>query len=421
MKFPVNGAFFFAIIAIYWYYFEFCRYQDLPQFMGGYVDPRFKLVGETFRKNVNNGLEVGGAIAVYYEGELVVDMWGGYIDREVLIPWKNDTLGLVYSCSKGIGVILLGIFAEKGYIDFQERVSHYWPEFAQNGKESITIEMLINHQAGLHYLEEPLEMELFITDFDQFASKLALQKPHWTPGTQFGYHCFTFGMYVDVLLRKADPLKRPLEQIYREELFKPYDLDIFQGTPYSEQYRTVSVLTEKYWWEVVDSFFDIVPYIASRILFAPHICKASTALLFNQLTDSDTKLIPSTSVNAYSTARSLAKLYGNLANAGYNKGKDILSKSILNELTKVKLSGTDQVLLLERALGLGFMLHPLPKGGYMFGYAGFGGQVAYGEMTNRISIAHITNHLNPIISLNDERWSSIITAIYDSLEKIKKH
>ncbi|XP_014786666.1 beta-lactamase domain-containing protein 2 [Octopus bimaculoides] len=266
-------------------------------------------------------------------------MWGGYIDREVLIPWKNDTLGLVYSCSKGIGVILLGIFAEKGYIDFQERVSHYWPEFAQNGKESITVEMLINHQAGLHYLEEPLEMELFITDFDQFASKLALQKPHWTPGTQFGYHCFTFGMYVDVLLRKVDPLKRPLEQIYREELFKPYDLDIFQGTPYSEQYRTVSVLTEKYWWEVVDSFFDIIPYIASRILFTPHICKASTALI----------------------------------------------------------------------------------GGYMFGYAGFGGQVAYGEMTNRISIAHITNHLNPIISLNDERWSSIITAIYDSLGKIKKH
>ena len=92
---------------------------------------------------------MGAACAVYYEGEKVVDLWGGYRDLACRLPWKEDTLVLVYSTTKGLAGMTVAVAHSRGLLDYDEKVATYWPEFAQAGKENITVRQLLSHQAGL--------------------------------------------------------------------------------------------------------------------------------------------------------------------------------------------------------------------------------------------------------------------------------
>ncbi|XP_029643639.1 beta-lactamase domain-containing protein 2 isoform X1 [Octopus sinensis] len=418
MNIPSKIGIAVALIAIHWYYFNVCCYKNLPKIMGGYADTQFKLVEDTFRQNIDDGIETGAAFAVFYKGKPVVDLWGGYADRTVQIPWRNDTLTVIFSASKGVAAILLAKFVEKGYLDYKQRVSHYWPEFAQNNKEAITVEMLVNHQAGLNAFDKPLELSLISSDYERFISILAAQKPNWIPGTQSGYHAFTFGLYVDVLLTKVDPLKRSIEQIYQEEIMMPFGIDFYQGLPYSEHYRAAPQVVDKHWWEYLTSYQNILNFITLITFTNENLMKTIETLRFGPLTDREVRRLPCSSFNGYSTARALAKLYGNLVNTGNNKGKDILSKPTVELLDKVLINGTDAVLKFEIAWSVGLMKIPVPTGKYVFGHLGYGGQLAFGDKEKNIGVAYITNHLDPVSLQDDYRWKTLLDAVYKSLEAI---
>lgn len=148
----------------------------------GSVKAGFDVIRDAFAENFSRRNELGGACCVYHRGEKVVDLWGGIRNKSTSEPWLEDTMVVVHSATKGLAAMTLAIAHSRGWLDYEEHVASYWPEFAQKGKEKITIRQLLAHQAGLFASEEPVDRSM-VADLDRPAVVLARQKPAWEPGT----------------------------------------------------------------------------------------------------------------------------------------------------------------------------------------------------------------------------------------------
>ncbi len=201
-----------------------------PDLIRGDVDEGYGPVADAFRRNFADRAEVGAACAVYQDGRLVVDLWGGYRDGRTRDPWRADTLVLVNSTTKGVASLAVAHAHARGLIDFDERVATYWPEFAWRGKQAVTVRQLLSHQAGLPVLDIPLTVA-DLADLDLVAAALALQRPVWPPGTRQGYHFITLGWYEGELLRRVDPAHRSLGRYFADEVASPLGLEFYIGVP----------------------------------------------------------------------------------------------------------------------------------------------------------------------------------------------
>src|SRR5512132_789730 len=153
----------------------------------GHVSQGFEAVYDAFVENFAERGELGGACCAYHRGEKVVDLWGGVRNKPTGEPWEQDTMVVVHSATKGLAAMTLAIAHSRGWLDYEQRVAHYWPEFAQNGKEKITVRQLLAHQAGLFAINEPVDRSI-VADLDRLAVVLARQKPAWEPGTRQASH-----------------------------------------------------------------------------------------------------------------------------------------------------------------------------------------------------------------------------------------
>jgi CubicO group peptidase (beta-lactamase class C family) len=196
----------------------------------GFVSSGFEPVRDAFAANFTRRGERGGACAAFVHGRKVVDLWGGVRNVQTSEPWQQDTMVLLYSATKGLAAMTLAIAHSRGWLDYEERVCTYWPEFAQQGKDRITVRQLLAHQAGLFALEEPVDRDL-VADLDRLAVVLARQKPAWEPGTRQAYHALSLGFYENELLRRVDPQHRSLGQFFQDEIASPLGLDVYIRLP----------------------------------------------------------------------------------------------------------------------------------------------------------------------------------------------
>jgi hypothetical protein len=164
----------------------------IPSRVEGHVSPMFEGVRHQFAENFASRHELGGACCVYHHGSKVVDLWGGTRNKQTGEPWERDTMVIVYSATKGLAAMTLAIAHSRGWLDYEEPVCTYWPEFAQHGKERVTVRQLLGHQAGLFALDQPIDRAV-VADLDRLAEVLARQKPAWEPGTRQAYHGITLG------------------------------------------------------------------------------------------------------------------------------------------------------------------------------------------------------------------------------------
>jgi CubicO group peptidase (beta-lactamase class C family) len=196
----------------------------------GHVRPGFDIVRETFADNFRRRGELGGACCAYHHGEKVVDLWGGIRNKLTGEPWQRDTMVVIHSASKGLAAMTLAIAHSRGWLDYDERVAKYWPEFAQNGKQEVTVRQLLAHQAGLFAFDEPVDRSV-VANLDRLAEVMARQKPAWEPGTRQGYHGLTLGFYEGELLRRVDPKHRSLGLFFRDEIAAPLGEDVYVRLP----------------------------------------------------------------------------------------------------------------------------------------------------------------------------------------------
>jgi CubicO group peptidase (beta-lactamase class C family) len=196
----------------------------------GHVSRGFGAVREAFAENFARRGELGGACCAYVRGEKVVDLWGGIRNKHTGAPWEQDTMVVVHSATKGLAAMTLALAHSRGWLDYEERVARYWPEFAQEGKEKITVRQLLAHQAGLFAFDEPVDRRV-VADLDRLAVVLARQKPAWEPGTRQAYHALTLGFYEGELMRRVDPRHRTLGQFFQDEIASWLDEDIYLRLP----------------------------------------------------------------------------------------------------------------------------------------------------------------------------------------------
>lgn len=200
--------------------------------IGGSVREGFEPVREAFLENFTLRGEVGAACCVYRDSEQVVDLWGGVRDRASGKPWRADTMVVVHSATKGLAAMVLALLHSRGLLDYDERIATYWPEFAQAGKERITVRQLLAHHAGLFAFDEPVDRDV-VADLDRLAGVMARQRPAWEPGERQAYHAISLGFYESELVRRIDPARRSLGRYFAEEIAAPVGLDFYIGLPES--------------------------------------------------------------------------------------------------------------------------------------------------------------------------------------------
>jgi CubicO group peptidase (beta-lactamase class C family) len=355
-----------------------------PDLIGGDVDEGYGKVADEFRNNLSSGQEVGAAVAVYRDGRKVVDLWGGFRNGITQAPWEQDTLVNVFSTTKGVASLAVAVAASRGFISYEAKVADYWPEFAQGGKDAITVRQLLSHQAGLPAIDPPLTLG-DLADPARMSVKLAAQAPAWTPGTRHGYHTVTLGWYEGELIRRADPAGRSLGQFFAEEMAKPLGLDFYIGLPAEVDRNRVAHLHA---WSPAKLLLHLntMPLGFVAALLNPFSLTARSTIIAKEIKDfanfnrDDLRVVEMPASNGIGTARAVANLYGSAATGGSEIG---LTPSTLAALQKPALPPTngvrDKVLHVDTSFSLGFM-KPVPvcvfgSSDNAFGTPGIGGLV----------------------------------------------
>ena len=351
----------------------------------GWCDPRFQSVRDQFQQNFVDRSENGAALAVTLNGELVLDLWGGWMDGRHTKPWAEDTIVCCYSVGKAITAILAWRMVERGELDLQRPVAEYWPEFAQAGKGQIPVRWLLTHQSGLAAIRRPLPRGASL-DWDLMTSALAEQEPWWPPGTQHGYHSNTQGFLVGETMRRITGVR--IGPWLHDDLSEPIGLDFHFGTKPEHDQRTADILPIQ---QPPD--FRRAPPNALQTLggrnppFVPSGPGSQNTREFRAAE------FPSTT--GHGAARGLARLFGALANDGELDGFHVLDRETIDAASAEQVYGIDRVLGRSTRFGTGFQLtmaeRPLGPNPRTFGHFGGGGSLAFADPDAGIGWGYVMN------------------------------
>ena len=392
--------------------------------ISGSVAPGFEEVREEFRRNFVDRDELGAAVAVYVGGEKVVDLWGGYRDARRQDRWEEDTLVLVYSTSKGMSAIAVALAHSRGLIDYDERVATYWPEFAQNGKESITVRQLLAHQAGLSGLDARLSARV-LADLDGLAEALAAQTPGWKPGTRQGYHALTIGWYESELIRRVDPGHRSLGRFFADEVAAPLGLEFYIGLPDDVPASRVARIKGASIASMLVNFRAMPPLMMAAFLRrSSHTARAFMNPRMRGPADLDRPEYRAVEIPAgggIGQVRSIARAYADMAAGGPELG---LSSSTFEELTSPPRPPTrskrDLVLFVPAAYSLGFIRptdgFTFGRGPRSFGHPGAGGSFGFADPEAEVGFAYAPNRLGNHLR-DDPREKALREALYRCLDR----
>lgn len=385
--------------------------------VNGDVRRGFEGMRATFADNFARRRELGGACCAYLRGEKVVDVWGGIRNKLTCEPWEGRTMVIVYSATKGLAAMTLAMAHSRGWLDYEERVCTYWPEFAQHGKERITVRQLLAHQAGLYALDVPINREL-VADLDRLAAVLARQKPAWEPGTRQAYHAITLGFYESELLRRVDPRHRSLGQFFDDEIASPLELDLYIKLPSTIPNSQLAVMTHASLFEILRGF---PPRLALEAL--NRRSKISRALRGSELPHDERHIyarnLEVPSGGAIGTARAIARAYSVFATGGRELG---LRRETLDLLAAPAVAPSrgfyDECLKSDGVrFSLGFMKPTtvLPFGSASsFGAPGAGGALGFADPAAGVAYGYVTSKGGTSLT-GDPRDVALRDALYSAL------
>jgi CubicO group peptidase (beta-lactamase class C family) len=386
---------------------------------GGWVAPGFEDVRAEFDRNLVERGEIGAAVAAYWRGEKVVDLWGGRRTPTGHEPWNEDTMVVVNSTTKGLAAMTVAVANSRGWIDYDAAVAEYWPEFAQNGKGAITVRQLLSHEAGLVWIDEPLDAG-DLRDLDHVSRLLARQKPAWEPGTRHGYHAMTIGLYMQELIRHVDPAHRTLGRFFHEEIARPLQIEFYIGLPPEipdERLAQMRLFTPM---RAIRALPSVPKGFVMRILWPWSLLRKS--MLFADLDPNDRRSleIEIPAGNGVGTARAIARAYSAFAEGGAELG---ITPATLASLTAVHdvERPMDAVMGVPSWMSLGF-LRPGPQldwgsGRRAFGTPGAGGSFGFADPDARLGFAYVMNNMD-FYMFDDPREKALRDAVHRSIRRL---
>ena len=367
----------------------------MTEIQGSY-DELFAAVPSVLASLLENG-DAGASVAVFVDGEPVVDVWGGFADADRLISWQRDTIANVWSVTKTMTALCALILADRGDLDLTAPVGRYWREFAVAGKERVLVRHLLGHTAGLPDWDGPIE-DLY--DWPSATARLTGQEPQWEPGSAAGYHSLTQGFLVGEVVRRITG--QTLGDFFAAEVAGPLGADFHIGLPAEHDHRVAPTVPPPSQDE---------DYAAS----APGSSSAPEAVSPVRVRDGNSVAwrraqIPAAS--GFGNARSVALVQSVLACGGAVRGLRLLSQAGCDRARDEQFNGMDRRLGMRVRWGLGYGLF-----GSAFGWGGWGGSIVMIEPDERMAVAYVTNQMRE--PGDDSRGLEVVMAAYDGLKGLR--
>jgi len=384
----------------------------------GQVRSGFENVREALAENFARRGELGGACCAYLGGEKVVDVWGGVRNKPTGEPWEQDTMVLVNSTTKGLAAMTLAIAHSRGWIDYEAPVCRYWSEFAQHGKEQITIRQLLAHQAGLFALDEPVDRAL-VADPERLAVVLARQKPAWEPGTRQAYHAITLGFYEGELLRRVDPWHRTLGQFFQDEIASVLGEDVYIRLPESIPDSRLATLAPP---NVVEMLRGFGPRVMLEMM--NRRSNIVRALRGSELPHDDARVyarnLEVPSGGGVATARGIAHAYSVFSTGGLELGLRPETFRLLTAAAIPPVRGFyDECMKADGTQFLLGFMKSAPGWSFgstgSFGAPGAGGSLGFADPTAGIGYAYVTSQMGTHLT-GDPRDIALRDALYAAVK-----
>jgi CubicO group peptidase (beta-lactamase class C family) len=364
-------------------------------------------VKDAFASNFAVNGDVGASCAVVRDGEVIVDLWGGTLDREGAKPWQEDTIINVWSTTKTMSCLSLLVLASRGLVDVDAPVARYWPEFAAAGKEGVLVRHLLSHTAGVPAWDERLEPQ-DLYDWDRVCTLLAAQAPWWEPGWKSGYHAISQGNLVGEVVRRVDG--RSVGTFFREEIAGPMGADFHIGTPPHCDDRVAPVIP------VPPLDFGgpgdppdrtSIPYRAAN----PRLdAELSWTVPWRRAE------IPA--AGGHGNARSVALAQCAVSAGGSARGVDLLTKAQVERIFDVQAAGRDLVMGIGVTFGVGYGLNspkaPIAPNPRVCYWGGWGGSLVVNDVDAGFTMAYVMNRMGEG-TVGDDRAHTILRACYAAL------
>jgi CubicO group peptidase (beta-lactamase class C family) len=356
--------------------------SEHPTPLGGTCSARFEPLRELFASKLESGEDLGASVAVNIDGEMVVDLWGGWADEVRTVPWTENTITNVFSTTKATTSLAALVLVDRGELDLDANVAAYWPEFAARGKAGIKVRHLLSHTSGVSGWEQPITLE-DLYDWDKSTALLAAQAPWWEPGTASGYHAMNYGHLIGEVIRRITGQR--LGEFLAAQVAGPLGADFHIGLPPSEFHRVANVVPPAPPPAPADAPQLDPNSVAFRTVTNPAMTPETTWTEGWRRADIGAG-------NGHGNARSLARLQSAVAFGGVVDGVRLLSPKTIDRIFEVQSDGIDLVTGTPGRIGIGYAL--LPGGRLVFG-GGTGGSVVIADVDRHITFAYAMNKMMP--------------------------
>jgi CubicO group peptidase (beta-lactamase class C family) len=356
-----------------------------PTSLGGTCSGQFDPLRELFAAKLESGEDLGASLAVNINGEMVVDLWGGWADEACTTPWTENTIANVFSTTKTMTALAALMVVDRGELDLDANVASYWPEFAANGKGEIKVRHLLSHTSGVSGWEQPITLE-DLYDWDKSTALLAAQAPWWEPGTASGYHAMSYGHLIGEVIRRITGQR--LGEFFAAQIAGPLGADFHIGLAPTEFPRVTKVVSP-----LVQS--DAPPFDPAQL--------NPNSVAFKTWTNPTMpgpeyhwtegwRRADIGAANGHGNARSVARLQSAVACGGEVDGVRLLSPRTIDRIFEVQSDGIDLVLGVPFKFGVGYGLFP---GGRVCAWGGTGGSTVIIDVDRRITFAYVMNKMAP--------------------------
>ncbi|WP_238016825.1 serine hydrolase domain-containing protein [Dactylosporangium sp. AC04546] len=351
----------------------------------GFAGDRYAAVRAAFAENLAGGVDVGAALCMTVDGETVVDLWGGFADAAATRPWQRDTIVNTYSTTKTVTALVALLLADRGELDFDAPVARYWPEFAANGKQGVTVGHVMSHSAGLPAWREPMRTE-DLYDWEKATALLAAQASDWEPGTACGYHGLTQGYLIGEVVRRITG--RSLGTVLRDELTGPLDADFHIGLPASEEPRVAELIAPPDGPPPELAVTDLQLRVATNP--GPEV---------SQVNSRAWRAAEIPAAGGTGNARAVARLHTVLATGGVAGGRRFMSETGCRRALDLQVAGRDLVLGMPLRFGMGFALGDqlMANPGTLY-WGGYGGSLTIVDLDARTTFCYVMNKMSGAVA-----------------------
>jgi CubicO group peptidase (beta-lactamase class C family) len=373
----------------------------------GVCADQFGAVREALERNLDSGEELGASLVLDIDGDIVIDMWGGFADQARTIPWTEHTITNVWSSTKTVTSLAALMLADRGELDVDAPVAKYWPEFGARDKQDILVRQLMSHSSGVSGLDSPAQVE-DLYDWTASTTRMAAQAPWWEPGTASGYHALNYGHLVGEVVRRISG--KTLKQFVADEIAGPLGADFQIGAAESDWGRIADVVPPP------PLPFDLAALGAD----SPAVKTLTGPVAAAE--DANTpgwRRADIGAANGHGNARSVGRVMSVVARGGQVDGVRLLGGDTIDLIFREQLNGIDVVLGLPLRWGIGYGLPrldilpwiPDEKTCY---WGGWGGSMIVMDVGRRMTISYMMNKMGPGI-IGSTRSAEYGHAIYDAV------